>query len=163
MTDWRQRAAEQGRAFWLQHNAARTGERRTAKAHRREAALLGLEADFGTSDIMQCPLPPAVYDETVWGDDSRARVGYALWPVGDSFVRVGETADLPRRVEEAQLGSPRPLLAVLRFRPGRWDARRLHARFAAQLVLGEWLAVEGDFGDWIRPAIDRAFASWESK
>lgn len=92
--------------------------------------------------------------DAAWGGPLkkfRRRATEQIYIVGfNSYVKIGFTTDLKRRLASLQTGLPELLVLYASIkRVKKADEARLHIRFAAYRLQGEWFRKEGDLATWI--------------
>lgn len=83
---------------------------------------------------------------------SRRSMIYVVQRDSDDAVKIGWSSDVERRTRELRKGETFQLVLLFVFPGDKPDELRLHTRFAADRLEGEWFR----FGDAIREWLDRA-------
>ena len=66
-----------------------------------------------------------------------------------SFVKIGWSGCIEKRIEEVQQGVPETLTLYRCLEGDIRDERNLHHRFRAHRTRGEWFRLEGELAEWI--------------
>ncbi len=73
----------------------------------------------------------------------------------DGAIKIGWTSDLVRRMRELPKGIKDAVCLLAAFPGGKPDELRLHARFAAYRIDGEWFRASKEITAWVESMVER--------
>jgi hypothetical protein len=90
-------------------------------------------------------------DRTHYNRRNRAHEGSGIYVVGfDSYVKIGWSDDLARRLAALQHGIPVKLTIYASFSCQKYNESILLRRFRKYRTGGEWFRHEGEIAEWVR-------------
>lgn len=90
-------------------------------------------------------------DRCWYAKRNAAPQGSGIYVVGfDSYVKIGWSDDLPRRLQALQNALPVKLNIYATYSCQKVNERILHRRFRKHRSRGEWFRLEADVAEWVK-------------